>query len=336
MYKKTGIFLLLIFMVCCGKPTGNKEVENTISFYYWKTAFHLKDKEREYLKDFNSSKLYVRYLDIGLKNGKAIPIAPIQFKDSLVEQNIIPVVYIKNEVMLKKDINLGQLAHQIVDFIGQIDKKNNLSTQEIQLDCDWTLQSKQAFFSLIDHIRKSSNKRISCTIRLHQIKYANKTGVPNVDYGVLMYYNMSTISKDTLNSIYNRKVANSYIGNLKNYPLPLSYALPIYSWVVISQNSKVVGLLNGLNLEDLQSNADLVGRAENIFVAQKQTMVKNKLIQKGQELKLEHIKEQQLQEMIQDLKQNAQSATLDILLYDLNEINLSRYEKKTLQDLARH
>ncbi|MHC5310567.1 hypothetical protein ACYSNM_10970 [Myroides sp. LJL116] len=336
MYKKIGIFFLLIFVVCCSKPKDKEDIENTISFYYWKTIFNLKDKEKEYLKDFNSSKLYVRYLDIGLKNGKAIPIAPIIFKDSLIEQNIIPVVYIKNEVMLKKDIDLGQLAHQIVDFIDQINKKNNLSINEIQLDCDWTLQSKQAFFSLIDHIKKSSNKRISCTIRLHQIKYANKTGIPNVDYGVLMYYNMSAISNDTLNSIYNREVAKSYIGNLKNYPLPLSYALPIYSWVVISQKDKVVGLLNGMSIEDLKNNPLLVAKTANIFVAKDQTMVKNKLIQKGQELKLEHIKEHQLQEMIQDLKQNAQSSTLDILLYDLNEINLSSYEKQTLQDLVYH
>lgn len=328
-----GIFFLLF---SCQQNRVAEIEQNSLSFYYWRTIFCLDSTEKQYLKDFEVKNIYLRYMDVALQNDQPIVVAPIRFKDSLqnVSQGIIPVVYIKNEVVLKSNLDIDDLARKIVSFLQQVDTKNNIVSNQIQLDCDWSLQSKETFFKLVKRIKQISGKTISCTIRLHQIKYASKTGVPQVDYGVLMYYNMSSINSDTINSIYNRDIARSYLGALKHYPLKLQYALPIYSWVVISDNSKVVGLLNAVDLAQLQSHEDLRQIKSNVFVATEQTLVKSRVVQKGQELKLESINQSQLNEMVQDLKHYAQSPSLDIILYDLNTVNLTNYEKQTLQNLV--
>jgi len=45
----------------------------------------------------------VRYCDVGLRGGEAVPIAPIEMDSlALVGKQVIPVIYLKNEVFLDK------------------------------------------------------------------------------------------------------------------------------------------------------------------------------------------------------------------------------------------
>lgn len=332
MIKKIALlFGVILLGLSCNKTAVQEPVD--MSFYYWKTTFALDSIQRDYLQDLKVDKLYVRYFDVGLKNGNAIPISPIIFKDSIDNKQIIPVVFIKNEVVLKSDLNLDVLSENIISMINQINKKNNIGINEIQLDCDWSGQSKDAFFYVVEKIKQTTGKTISATIRLHQVKHANKTGIPKVDYGALMYYNMGSISSDTLNSIYDRNIAQRYIRALKTYPLPLKYALPIYSWIVHSKGQRVLGLLQGVPLQELEQNPDLTAIGYNRFLVNKQTTLNGKVLLKGHEIKLENIKPQELKQMVLDLQKASDKPTQEIILYDLNSNNLKQYEKQTLQAL---
>ncbi len=146
---------------------------------------------------------------------------------------VVPVIYIKNEVMLG-EMDLNDLASKTIKLIDQINHTHQLQCDEIQLDCDWTLTSKENYFRFVQLIKKISSKTLSATIRLHQVKYFQKTGVPEIDRGVLMYYNMGKISSDSSNSIYDDHIAERYTGSLQRYPLALDVALPVFSWVCIS------------------------------------------------------------------------------------------------------
>lgn len=46
-------------------------------------VFRLTDNEQAAIRQNHVSKLYVRYLDVILKDGKALPISPVVFKDSI-------------------------------------------------------------------------------------------------------------------------------------------------------------------------------------------------------------------------------------------------------------
>ena len=79
---------------------------------------------------------------------------------------------------------------------------------------------------------------LSATIRLHQVKYYKQAGIPPVDRGMLMFYNMGKLNALTAeNSIYNSNDAAGYIETVDDYPLKLDLALPAFSWAVHFRNS---------------------------------------------------------------------------------------------------
>ena len=318
-----------MFSACAKKPLPE------VSFYCWRTAFSLNDAERDLLKTTDSAKIYLRYFDLILPKGstEVIPESPITFKDSTGNLNIIPVIYIKNEVMLNEKENLENLADKMLDYVSQINKINNLKTSEIQIDCDWTLASKDNFMKFMEILKSKTTDTLSATIRLHQIKYAATTGIPDVDYGVLMYYNMGKIAADNSNSIYDRKIAEQYLSKLSEYPLPLKVALPIFSWAVQIRTNKVVGLSAKITQEDVISN-DFENVSENLFIVKRSHYLKGSLLNKNDLLKIEKVNSKDLSDMVSDLKKNLKETPSEIIFFDLNENNIKQYDKSIYQEIT--
>ncbi|WP_121964048.1 hypothetical protein [Myroides sp. N17-2] len=329
--KKYVLFLCLLLVVGCGFKKDN-QVDTKLSFYYWRTNFQLDSLERSTLKDLEVERLYIRYFDIGLKVDNTIPIRPIQFKDSVPNLEIIPVVYIKNDVLLNGRVDRG-LAKKIIDYINQINKHNHIVTDEIQLDCDWSLKSKDSFFELIEQIKKESNWEVSSTIRLHQVKYASKTGIPKVNYGVLMYYNMGTIASDTLNSIYDRNIGKKYIGALADYPLELKYALPIYAWAIHTRENKVLRMISRVRTSDVEKIAAFKKMDSIRYVVEEEGVYFGQLFLVGDQIKVETTTSEQLLEMKQDLQKASGKCPSEIILYDLNSRNIPYYEKEVWKEI---
>lgn len=322
-------------MLCfsCNKSV-EKQDHTVLSFYYWRTHFSLDSIERESLKDLNVEKLYIRYFDIALQDDQAIPVSPIMFNEKIPGLEVVPVVYIKNEVMLKEKLNIPELAKHITNFIEQINTKNNIESTELQLDCDWSITSRDRFFDLIAELKKVTSWKISVTIRLHQVKYASKTGIPEVDHGVLMYYNMGKIANDSLNSIYERSIAKKYIGALQDYPLRLDYALPIYSWLIQSRNGQVVKLISRVRVESLKENKAFKHIHNNRYQVVVEGDYFGQYFKVGDEVKVESTSDQQLREMITDLRKASGKCPQEIILYDLNTKNIVFYEKETFKELV--
>lgn len=273
-------------------------------------------------------RLYIRYFDIDLspQTQKAFPRTPIWFEEKTTGFEIIPVVYIKNKVMLDKKLNVLDLAQKTNSFIQQVNSKNNISIQEIQIDCDWTLESKDNYLKFIEVFKKVSNKQLSATIRLHQVKYFKKTKIPNVDRGVLMYYNMGKIATDSLNSIYDSNISNRYLLSLKNYPLPIDIALPIYSWGIHIRDGKIIGLRNKIDIDNLKNNSSFVLTKNNRFVVKNSIFMNAIYYKQNDELKIEAISENNLLEMADDLEENTTQNPKEIIFYDLDEFNLKKYD----------
>lgn len=323
--KKIIFFgIILCFLTSC-----QQQEQPTISFYYWKTIFRLSPKEKNTLSTNEVKRLYIRYFDIDLSDQthKPYPRTPIRFEDATSGFEIIPVVYIKNKVMLDKKLNILDLAQKTNNFIQQINSKNNITIQEIQIDCDWTLGSKDNYLRFIEAFKRVSNKKLSATIRLHQIKYFKKTKIPNVDRGVLMYYNMGKIAPDSLNSIYDRNIANRYLSSLQHYPLPIDIALPIYSWGIHIRDKKIIGLRNKIDTRNLKNSSSFVPTKNNWFTVRHSNFQEGIFYKENDQIKLETISKNDLLEMANDLEENTKQNPKEIIFYDLDEFNLKNYEE---------
>lgn len=313
----------------------NPHKNPTIAFYYWKTIYKLSVSEKQTLTENKVKKLYIRYFDIDAnpKTNQIFPQSPIQYQDKPINLEIVPVIYIKNQILLIKNINIQDLAQKTNNYINQINKKNNISSQEIQIDCDWTLSSKDNYLKFIDRFKKISNKKLSATIRLHQIKYFRETKIPNVDKGVLMYYNMGKIAPDALNSIYDQKTAKKYLSSLKKYPLSLNFALPIYSWGIHIRENRVLGLKSKINIQELEKDSNFVKTKPNFFRAKNNNYKNGTFYKTNDLLKFETISSQNLLEMANNLQENTNAFPEEIIFYDLDEFNLKNYEKNIFKQV---
>jgi hypothetical protein len=329
--KRVFLGVLIFLLFACSK--NEKPI---IAFYYWKTIFKLSETEKVVLKDNNVSKLYIRYFDIGLQpqTQRPIPISPIRFQENIKDFTIVPVIFIQNKVMLQSNLDIEDLVQKSIHLVNEINASNKIIVQEIQIDCDWTLKSKDNYLKFMERFKKLSQKKLSATIRLHQVKYFKKTKIPNVDSGILMYYNMGSIAPDSLNSIYDQKIASKYLKSLKKYPLHLDFALPIYSWGVHIRNQKVIGLRSKLNVRELKKDANFE-QISTVFFKVKHSNYKNGMFYEENDLlKIEAITPEDLKQMAEELEENTAMPPKEIIFYDLDEFNLKNYEKNIFEQVV--
>lgn len=329
---KRVIFFLMLTAILTGCSPRKKPA---VAFYYWKTNFELSQTEKQLLNHNHVSALYIRYFDIGLhpKSATPYPVSPVHFAEK-PSVAVVPVVYIKNEVFLQKDPDVKDLVNKTLDYIRQINVKNAIQINEIQIDCDWTISSRDRYLDFMDVLKAQCGTRLSATIRLHQVKYYEKTKIPNVDKGVLMYYNMGKIAPDLLHSIYDSNIANRYLKSLKNYPLPLDVALPIYSWAIHIRDHKVIGLKSKDQMPDFENPSDFVIFDKIFFRTLRSHYDNGHFYRKGDVLKLEKINATDLKEMAVALGESLRNPPETILFYDLDAFNTKTYEKGFFETIA--
>ncbi len=229
----------------CTNPAKNRAT----AFYYWQTTFRLSDLEVRYLDSLHCQTLYIKFMDIGraAETGEIQPFAQLDVADTsgLSGRQIVPTVFITNEVF--KNISAektDRLAQKTATSLANIAKRcpTNSIGSCYQFDCDWTPTTQGAFFSFLQKIRAylPTGSRLSATIRLHQYKFPNQTGVPPVDRGMLMLYNTGDLEDPAeVNSIFQPAAARRYIvGAPARYPLPLDVVLPIFSWALVFRDDE--------------------------------------------------------------------------------------------------
>lgn len=243
--------LLLVVIVVTGCRGERESIDNPKpAVYYWRTSLYLDDTERQFLSDYNVEKMYVRYFDVILdKNGELQPNATITFRDSVPDGiEVIPTIFIVNECC-KHDID--SIAPLLVNRVLQMNETHDIAgVQEIQIDCDWTASTQNAYFSFLEKVRSlltEHNMTLSATIRLHQLSMQ----APPVDYGVLMMYNTGDLKNSKQrNPILDKRDVEPYLKNLAAYPLPLCAAYPNFGWQLLFTGDKFRDILYSEDLSD--------------------------------------------------------------------------------------
>ncbi|MFK8007066.1 MAG: hypothetical protein AB8H03_11865 [Saprospiraceae bacterium] len=326
-----SIFFLILFLTSC-TPT-KKEI--TPAFYHWQTNLSLTQTEKDYLQNLSVEKLYVKFFDVDW-NGKMqepLPVAEV-ILDTLGLENIeiIPTVFITNRSLKNYPLEkMDLLGSNILEKIFSIKKE----VQEIQIDCDWSETTEEKYFRLLGFLKKeiqTKNIQLSATIRLHQIKYFKRTGVPPVDRGMLMFYNVDDV-KDykTKNSILDLEVAKQYFFNFENYPLELDVALPIFSWGVLYRGSGMVKLINNLRAEDMADDSFFLPTDEQHFEVIKSTYLHGRYLYEGDIIRLETVSLETLEMSAELLKSKIENPNVTISFYHLDTTTIKHYPYGNLE-----
>lgn len=331
MKLKNIIFLFTVFLFATS--CNRDESSHQIHFYYWKTDVHFGETEKDYFRSLSCKKLFIRLFDIDLQDGLPSPIAKIKrFDAHVLPAEYVPVVFITNRTFTHlSDEAIEDLAINMNKLIQDIASANQFpNIHEINIDCDWTQSTRAAYFTFLKALRKQSGKKVSCTLRLHQIKDKKLTGIPPVAKGYLMCYATSEpTANSTINSILDISLLKSYTRNINEYPLAFDIALPLYSWGIVTNHLGDKKLINGLTPDDLQTPA-FRATGENTFEVMQDCFLQGLYINKGFTIKLELITPQLLNEAKRYLHQKTDH-DYDIVYFHLSKGFLKRFTIKELK-----
>ncbi|MCU0436492.1 MAG: hypothetical protein MUC49_01155 [Raineya sp.] len=331
------IFFLWLGLSLIGcKPASKPDIH----FYHWKGVFQTDSLEQSFLKNTNSKKLYLRFFDVDFHADQgAVPIGITQIseKDTYPFDKIIATIFITNRTMVRiSSDKIPDLAQKITKKIFSQGK--NLPIKGIQLDCDWSEQSQTKYFKLCSEIRKickSKNIELSATIRLHQYKYASQTGIPPIDRGVLMLYNVGDIDgRNTQNSILDLKTVSSYLSDTKSYPLHLDVALPIFSWAVVQRMGKTVNLLSQIDFNELEGNNRIKKIQKNLYKITENHYFGGVYLYEGDFLRWESVSIELLESLCQIISKHIE--TKEVIFYHLENKILQHYEIQKLTNLVNY
>jgi hypothetical protein len=224
------------------------------AFYFWKTEWAASPENLRRLAQNRIDRLYMRFFDVEWDEVERAPhpVAPLRFvSPPPTDIEIVPVVYIVNNVFLKIPYaDVESFADHVWEKVSRMTEAQGLDFEQLQLDCDWSDGSRRSYFHFVDLLNrklKAEHKNVSATIRLHQVKYAERTGIPPVSRGMLMFYNFRPIQADSpRSSIFDAEDAGRYASFIARYPLALDLALPAFSWSVHSREGRVIELLERL------------------------------------------------------------------------------------------
>ena len=308
--------LALLVLVGCAS-TREPGPTPARAFYFWRTVLALSDAERAALTGV--SRLYVRMFDVGADGallGKITGTAPSGL-------DIVPVVFLANDVFKHPP---PELAATVYTEMMARARALGATPQELQLDCDWSDATRDAYFAFLTELHRLANLPLSATIRLHQVKYRERTGVPPVQRGMLMFYNMGKFSADpTMRAIFDEASARKYLGRVDEYPLVLDVALPIWSWVVHLRVDRVVGLLQSTDPDEIAALDFAQRGAPDRYTVTRSAFLHGTLLRDGDVLKIEVTTPADTLAAAGMLGPHLPIAPRTVTLFDLSERNLARH-----------
>ena len=339
-----SIIFLLGFSFWLSCSSAEKEVHRAI--YHWQTQLELSKLEDDFLGKAEISKLYVRFFDVDklTSASEILPQAEIICKDSLPNHlEIIPTIFLTNRSF--REITppaLDSLVERVLRKTKYLWKQfPDHSWRELQLDCDWSGQTREAYFQFLDKIKErlyQQDIQLSVTIRLHQLKYPRKTGVPPADRGMLMFYNMGDLeNKETSNSILDTMIAQQYITpSSGNYPLALDIALPIFSWGVLFREDRMIKLINNLQATRLDGDARFDKIGENQYQVRQSTYLDAYYLYKGDQIRCEKVKYTELLKSATLLRSITKQNSFAVSYYHLDTATLKNYSHEELETLYQY
>ncbi|HOJ90254.1 MAG TPA: hypothetical protein PLH86_04100 [Saprospiraceae bacterium] len=332
--KKFLILIILVSFSSCKNKIDNVER----AFYFWRSKdWNLSDKEMQVCDSLKIQKLYVKFFEVDYNDEiGSFPISKTRLSswrlDDLKITSIIPTVYLRNVNFLKSSKkDLDALADNINFLINKYQKAEfkNFSINEIQMDCDWTLKSKENYFYFLQKLKSISDKEISATLRLYPYKYTDNMGVPPVDKVMLMCYNLlNPLENPSKNSILYLEELKSYLINVQPYPKHVDIALPIYSWAQVYHNE----IFSAILYTDNKQLMPIIKEEKPLWYSVTQDkVIDDTYLRIGDKIKYENIDAAKIKEAIVLLKKYIHfNKNTTVTLFHLDEDQFNKFTNEEL------
>ena len=355
------IMAVLLLSGCHPRTSGSSTApaEETLpggtrAVYFWKGRFELDGDEILFLMHHSVKRIYLRLFDAGLEEAPmarkrdVVPLGTVKIISEKPEGvEIVPTVFITVPALRKaarEPDGLQTLAGQIVTRVLKMCDYHDLGVvHELQLDCDWTKETQEAYFALCRDVkaefaRKAEEGRaykkvaVSSTIRLHQLR----TEAPPVDRGTLMLYNTGNVRNlSEGNSILSPGEVRKFLGRGHvRYKLPLDFAWPAFSWGVWYREGTFMGLLHRSDFSDASRYAS--SSKEGWFDVTKPHMLEGHRLLQGDLIRVEDSPIDtvlKVQAMVDEAFAGRQHRNI---LYHLDSKNLSKYTPDEIETLYRN
>lgn len=322
------VLLTLTLTACCHKESSVPPAHRGV--YHWKTTYNPTAWEQQWMKEHHVDRLYIKLFDVkpgkdeGFPEWTMVPAASTEFKQALpADMEVVPVVYITVDAIRALNYGFDNYAALIVKRIDDMMSEHYKGiVHEVQLDCDWTRQTEQAYFLLVKAITQLLHPRhitVSGTLRLHQLHEKNNsrhdrsaTDTLPFDRTLLMCYNTGALqNKRTHNSILDPDDVKPYLRQY--HPDALSrcdIAFPVYGWgVEFDKDGRFNRLINSHNLPDAIQNQKAHGTTIREEWGELRAIVRT-------------------QELLPTLDSNHTT-----ILYHLDSLNLSKYSYEDIETI---
>lgn len=329
---------ILCFLSAC---SGSESKKVARGFYYWKSG-SISIFEEHIFQEAEATKLYLKIFEISMDDLKgAIPVskAHLQLPPKFVKNvEIVPCIFVENEVIAKSTKeqleelakNTVALTNKFLDDKLKQDKGAVITCTEIQIDCDWMASSKSKYFEFLEAVKKQTDKKISCTLRLYPYKFRDKMGVPPVDRVMLLCYNLlNPKDHSDKNTILDLHELEKYLQTKTKYPLPLDIGLPAYSSCYKFTNGQFDEVSHGVP-EELEGIC-LESSDGLWFTVAKDTSFQSNYYKQGQRIKIERVSPKVLLDAARSILKNVSlDSEMTVTIYHLDQTELKQYNHETL------
>jgi len=358
---------ILLFLICCSILSCKKEYTVERSFCYWKTTYWNDSIDQRTADSLGVKHIYLRLFDVGWNPyaKSAAPMATLwDFSDDANQMQVTPCIYITNDAMQQSTRpQLKKLAEDVRQrmntilqgtrertarytaykkvsdsvYKGDMDSLERYERtmfdnriKEILIDCDWTQASRDNYFYFLSELKKEIPAyKVAATIRLWQYRDHEKAGVPPVDNGLLMCYNMeSPTDHKNKNSIGSPKILKQYV-NHDDYPLKLNVALPIFNWSLVFRGGQFLGILANSNMIDMNGKR-FKKIDENRYVFTRDEVIGETFYRNGDEVRVEKVSDAEMREMISILKDHIDLENSKVTFFSWDENFIKDYGIKNI------
>jgi len=332
LYWRSLFCVLVVLSGCNSHPH-----QVTRGIYYWKNSFRTDGYIDQRLKDIQCNNIYLHCFDVDWNAAKAAP-GPVAIVRMPPQQDysftIIPVVFITQPAIRNTGAaQLPALAANISKLLQQL--MTTLPVKEIQIDCDWTGGTRDTYFKLLHLLKEQTffhDKTLSCTIRLHQVKYRLKSGIPPADKGLLMCYNVGNLKKPgDHNSILDAALVKDYLASTATYPLPLDVALPLFSWCIQFRGSSMKGILRDVEPTMVTGNPLFRHTSANLYTCTTDTIWQGYAFSRGDLIRVEVPALPDLQTIAAFTAREIKNNPLSVIFFHADSVTLSKYSNDELK-----
>ena len=328
------LLALCSLLISCG-PTPTPSELTAPALYHWQTTLDLTDYELRRLDSLGTQRLYVKAFDVDVVGGEAQPSARLRVTraEQLAPFEFVPTVFITNRTFQAASVDVDTLAARMHRLLLAL-TESLPRVVGYQIDCDWSGSTRERYFAFLTRLQDLTDLPVSATIRLHQLRYPERTGVPPVASGVLMYYNTGDLTEAD-NSILDNATAEQYLVRPYRYTLPLEVALPIFSWGVVLRDATAIKLVNDLQPGDLVDTSRFEQVDERRYRVVKSTYLDGLYLYRDDVIRLEWVTPEQLTRARLALRDYLPDTGWQPIYYHLDERLLKRYTHAQLRPSAR-